>query len=677
MMPTLFGMVETPPVLLVVLALLVILMVVGACAAVLIIWLIKRSEQPAAAPRVAKQPRRACPQCGAALAADAPEGLCPQCLLKAGLGSRADASGETVDVSQAHPEPAASKAERTWGATPPEPKELGKLFPKLEVLELLGRGGMGAVYKARQPSLDRLVALKILPPESGRDPAFAERFVREARALAKLNHPNIVAVYDFGQTGEYYYFVMEFVDGVNLRQLEQAGKRTPAEALAMIPKICDALQFAHEEGVVHRDIKPENILVDKKGRVKIADFGLAKILGREQTGPTLTNTGAGMGTLRYMAPEQIENAKTVDHRADIYSLGVVFYEMLTGELPLGRFAPPSQKSQIDVRLDEVVLHTLEKEPARRYQHASEVKTAVESIASSGAPLAAGKPGNWLGHLSLWTAIAGLVLPILLAIGGLAAARFLLSLELSEGYILLCWALGFVLELVALGCGIVARRTGTGKAGLIIGSISLLLYVAVYLAVFTIGEVRHSPRPEAVPEVVETREVEVQPSSVTMLKKSFTTSERTISKDVVVEDGAWVANCAEAQTIRLFELPGSGRDECTVFYRAMLKTEGLKGRAYLEMWCRVPGRGEFFSRGLNNSVTGSTDWASYEVPFVLNKGEKADLIRLNVAVEGTGKIWIRNVEWARTSTIHNAPDSPKAVEQSRALPEAPYHSEPRP
>ena len=170
----------------------------------------------------------------------------------------------------------------------------------------------------------------------------------------------------------------------NLRQLERAGKLSPREALQIVTQICEALQYAHDEGIVHRDIKPENVLLDKKGRVKIADFGLAKILGREPQDFHLTGAGQVMGTPHYMAPEQVEHPQAVDHRADIYSLGVVFYEILTGELPLGKFAPPSSRThgmQIDVRLDEVVLHALEKEPGRRYQHASEVKTDVETIAT--------------------------------------------------------------------------------------------------------------------------------------------------------------------------------------------------------------------------------------------------------------------------------------------------------
>jgi hypothetical protein len=237
---------------------------------------------------------------------------------------------------------------------------------------------MGAVYRAKQRGLDRVVALKILPPLEG-VANFASRFTREARSLARLNHPSIVTVHDFGQAGPFYYFVMEFVDGTNLRHLIQHRHLRPNEALAIVPQICDALQYAHDEGVVHRDIKPENILMDKKGRVKIADFGLAKLLGQAPADFQITGSGQVMGTPHYMAPEQFEKPLEVDHRADIYALGVVFYEMLTGEVPMGRFQVPSEKVQIDVRLDEVVLRTLEREPARRYQRVSDVKSQVESI----------------------------------------------------------------------------------------------------------------------------------------------------------------------------------------------------------------------------------------------------------------------------------------------------------
>jgi len=302
------------------------------------------------------------------VALNAPHGLCPECLLQTALSP-----GTQTNDPASSPETA-----------PPPVGEIAGLFPQLEIIELLGRGGMGAVYKARQPHLDRLVALKILlrrRQNPDQDSAFVERFAREARALARLSHPNIVAVYDYGQAGSYSFLLMEYVNGQTLRQLLQRGKLPPSEALLIVPKICEALQFAHLHGVVHRDIKPENILLDNQGQVKIGDFGIAKMADvPAQAG--LTQEQQVIGTPHYMAPEQVEKPQTVDHRADIYSLGVVFYEMLTGELPLGKFAPPSQKSGGDPRLDHVVLHTLEKEPDRRYQQASQVKTDVETIAAS-------------------------------------------------------------------------------------------------------------------------------------------------------------------------------------------------------------------------------------------------------------------------------------------------------
>lgn len=323
-----------------------------------------------------------CPQCGTPLPNSALQGLCPSCLFKHG------ALADTVTEGRQPP------------FIPPPVAELMPLFPQLEILELVGKGGMGAVYKARQKQLERIVALKILPPGIGNDPAFAERFAREAKALAKLNHPGIVTIHDFGRADGLYYFLMEFVDGVNLRQLLNTSRISSREALAIVPQICDALQFAHDQGIVHRDIKPENVLLDRRGRVKVADFGLAKLVGVESEttlggavigSPTLTDAGKVMGTPNYMAPEQREHPSEVDHRADIYAVGVVFYQMLTGELPGKFIEPPSRKVEIDVRLDEVVLRALEKEPDLRYQQASVLKTQVESIASSAAPEK--KPGQ--------------------------------------------------------------------------------------------------------------------------------------------------------------------------------------------------------------------------------------------------------------------------------------------
>jgi serine/threonine protein kinase len=306
-----------------------------------------------------------CPVCGTKIVPGAPQGLCPECLLRAGFETK---SG--------------NKSTDGKSAKVLEPvEELAKCFPSLEFIELAGHGGMGAVYKVRQPQMGRFAALKFLFPEKQSSPQFAERFEREARTLAALSHPNIVMVYDFGKVEGRFYVLMEYVDGLNLRQLFRARRLSAAEAVGIVPKICDALQYAHDQGVIHRDIKPENILLDKTGQVKIADFGIAKMLNLPGN-LSLTGTMEVVGTPLYMAPEQIENPQIVDSRADIYSLGVVFYEMLTGELPLGKFQPPSQKFEVDPRLDEVVIHALEKEPDRRYQQVGQMKTDVEKIAQT-------------------------------------------------------------------------------------------------------------------------------------------------------------------------------------------------------------------------------------------------------------------------------------------------------
>lgn len=334
--------------------------------------------------------KQTCPDCGTELAPGGIHGLCPVCLMQQGLlisvvdgqslSHSASQAGRNLRDPQRHPAPSI--------------QELQGEFEQLELLELIGQGGMGAVYKVRQKGLGRMAALKILPRELGAGENFARRFTREAQALAKLNHPNIVGIYDFGQTpGGWYYLLMEHVEGVNLRQVLRQGRMAPARALAIVPQICDALKYAHDSGVIHRDIKPENILLDRAGAVKIADFGLAKLgtenpqaIEDDQTqDATITRQGQTMGTPHYMAPEQLEHSHEVDHRADIYSLGVVFYELLTGELPLGRFDPPSSRARLDVRLDEVVLRTLEKEPSRRYQHVGQVKTDVQTILDTDPP----------------------------------------------------------------------------------------------------------------------------------------------------------------------------------------------------------------------------------------------------------------------------------------------------
>src|SRR6476659_2170877 len=271
-----------------------------------------------------------CPKCGTKLTADAPRGLCPRCLMAMNFATETALTGAASVLLE----------------PPLSTEEFAPHFPQLDILECIGRGGMGVVYKARQKALNRLVALKLLAPEQEKDAAFAARFTREAQALAALSHSNIVTIYDFGEAGGFYYLLMEFVDGVNLRQAMKAGRFTPEQALAIVPPVCEALQYAHEHGIVHRDIKPENLLMDKEGRVKIADFGIAKLLHADGSDVGLADSQPA-GTPQYMAPEQKAHRST-DHRADIYSLGVVLYELLTGELPSDKLQAPSRKVLIDV-----------------------------------------------------------------------------------------------------------------------------------------------------------------------------------------------------------------------------------------------------------------------------------------------------------------------------------------
>ena len=260
----------------------------------------------------------------------------------------------------------------------------------------LGHGGMGAVYLAHHTALDREVAIKVLPVELSAEASFAKRFEREARSMARMDHPHIVRVYDFGRTQDGHpYFVMEFIDGCDLHHLIQNGKIDVPQALQIVTQICDALSYAHSMGIVHRDIKPSNVLIDRQGRVKIADFGLARPMEeRKAESSALTQSGSVLGTLEYMAPEQLMG-KPADHRADIYALGVLIYELLTGDVPRGAWRPPSGVKPMDARLDEVVQRALQPKPEDRYQQVVEVKKDVTSVLE-GRPQVPPLRKGWLG-----------------------------------------------------------------------------------------------------------------------------------------------------------------------------------------------------------------------------------------------------------------------------------------
>lgn len=340
-----------------------------------------------------------CPACGAQLAADAPAGLCPACLL--------------APTKEADGRAAAEAAIRAAFAAH---------VPGLALGECIGRGGSGLVFRATEPASELEFAVKVLDPALAREPAFAERFAREAEALARLAHPNVVAVHGHGCAGEHFYLVLEHVEGGNARELLARGPLAPKRAVALVTEVARALEFAHAQGIVHRDIKPENVLLDRQGHAKVADFGLARFADVSDARLALTSTGRALGTLRYMAPEQLEHPEAVDQRADLYALGVVFYEMLTGEVPMGRFEPPSKRAGVDPRLDEMVLHLLDRDLERRYGSARELLDDLENPQRVPAP----QPDRGLarGRRFSWLAVSALMVSVLAILPGVFFVLFL-------------------------------------------------------------------------------------------------------------------------------------------------------------------------------------------------------------------------------------------------------------
>jgi hypothetical protein len=296
-----------------------------------------------------------------------------------------------------------SASRRGW--EPPGVELLQGLLPQYEITALIARGGMGAVYKATQRALKRAVAIKVLPPEvleGGDGMQFAARFQQEAQAMAQLSHPKIVAVFDagevdlgemgegaarqVGQGGRLLYFVMEFVEGTDVGQvIASEGRIEPQRAGQIVAEVCEALAFAHEEGIVHRDIKPSNIMIDRRGRVKVADFGLAKAVNVEST--LMTRSDVRLGTPDFLAPEALIPGMEMDGRADIYAVGVMLYQMLTGKIPRGRFELPSGVvPQMDARFDAIVDRAMQADREKRYSTALEMKRDVERVGAGSAGL---------------------------------------------------------------------------------------------------------------------------------------------------------------------------------------------------------------------------------------------------------------------------------------------------
>jgi formylglycine-generating enzyme required for sulfatase activity len=342
-----------------------------------------------------------CPRCGTPVAERVLAGLCPACVRRMALAD------ETIhDPEQTRPTPRRKPTTPGPGAWCPPPAEaLAALLPAelYSVESFVACGGMGAVYKGTQLSLGRAVAIKLMRQDQ--DAEFRDRFLLEARTLARLDHPGIVNVIDCGEISgprlegrpPYLYMVMEFVDGTDLLAVIRDGGMTQARALHVLPQICEALQFAHERGIIHRDIKPSNILITRDGRAKIADFGLAKPMDAESTHHTSAH--GAVGTPDYAAPEQLTPGAAVDHRADIYALGVMIYQMITGELPRGAWPLPSQAAGADPQWDHIVQHAMQTHPEDRYTSAGEVRMDVLRISTAGEKQAATAPPRRRWHLA--------------------------------------------------------------------------------------------------------------------------------------------------------------------------------------------------------------------------------------------------------------------------------------
>jgi len=258
---------------------------------------------------------------------------------------------------------------------------IGKTISHYKILEKLGEGGMGVVYKAEDTKLKRMVALKFLPTSAAQDPVEKTRFIREAQAAAALDHPNIAAVHEIRESDEESFIVMAFVEGVTLKEKIQSRLLSVDESIDIAIQIAQGLKEAHDKGIVHRDIKSSNIMITPSGQVKITDFGLAKFRNEK----SFTKPGAQMGTASYMSPEQIQ-AKSIDHQCDIFSFGVVLYEMLTGDLPFKgendqavMFSilydtPPSiteRRPEVPFELEQIVEKALNNDKKERYQRSDE------------------------------------------------------------------------------------------------------------------------------------------------------------------------------------------------------------------------------------------------------------------------------------------------------------------
>lgn len=289
-------------------------------------------------------------------------------------GESPEDSGKTTTPIGAETPPPAEQPAKTQSAEK-DADELkpGEMVDKYRIEKMLGRGGMATVYKATDMQKQRVIALKVLKKKFSSSLKALARFDREFLALESLNHPNIVRVLDKGVEGGVNYFVMEYVDGASLSRILRHRNLNLSTKAQILLHVAAALSYAHTRGIVHRDVKPDNVLITRTGKAKLADFGIAQITRSQLPLTSITVTSSFMGTADYMAPEQRVDAKSVDHRADIFAFGVMLYETFTGKLPLGNFPLPSHlNSELSKRMDGIIMRALQQDPEDRYQTITEL-----------------------------------------------------------------------------------------------------------------------------------------------------------------------------------------------------------------------------------------------------------------------------------------------------------------
>ncbi|OYW20869.1 MAG: hypothetical protein B7Z55_06620, partial [Planctomycetales bacterium 12-60-4] len=471
-------------------------------------------------------------------------------------------------------------------------------------------------------------------------------------------HPNIVAAYDAEQAGNTHFLAMEFVDGTDLASVvEQQGPLPVAKACDAIRQAATALQHAHERGMVHRDIKPHNLMISRNGQVRILDFGLAGFATEtalcdadEETDGTsvevaaahLTTMGSVMGTPDYIAPEQARDAHFADIRADIYSLGGTLCFLLTGKPPFEAATvidklkahveqPPPALDQLrdDVPpgLARVIERILAKDPADRFQTPEELADALRPFLR---PMQVRRRPS----RAVLTAVLAVSVVLMLLLGvlvtvGTARGRMVIQSEVGDVQVVLKQG-GKVIETIDAATGTTVRWLPMGE-----------YEVELKGSDNDVELSQHGFTMKRLGQVIVAAKWSTEGTGTV---RAFTTADQPITTDgVTVDDGGWKIAAAQPRSVHLFDVSEPHFLPGPFHYRAKLKTENVQGRAYLEMWVRFPGQGEFFSKGFQHALSGTNGWAEYEIPFFLKKGEEPDLVKLNVTIEGTGTVWIKDIE----------------------------------